>query len=270
MKKLIAIFSLALLPLTAMASGAGPVLEQANIDLADNASIQRGAKYFANYCAGCHSTKYIRYKLMLEVGLTEDEIKDNLIFNGAKIGDLMTIAMPEADAGKWFGAPVPDLTLMARMRHGGGDYIYTYLKGFYSDSSRPMGVNNTVFPNVGMPNVLWSLQGIQTPVYSYEVQHEGHTVAAFDTEDAAAADAEQRGEGYRLHKAVEKLELTQSGSLTATEFDGVARDLSTYLTYISEPMKLKRQSMGVWVVLFLVVFTVVAYLMKKEWWKDVH
>ncbi|MCB1801160.1 MAG: cytochrome c1, partial [Gammaproteobacteria bacterium] len=150
------------------------------------------------------------------------------------------------------------------------DWIYSYLKGFYVDPTRPMGVNNTVFPNVGMPHVLYELQGIQAPVYKFEVHHDGHTVASFDTEAAGDAYVKEHGAGYRLERVVASLEMVQSGSMTAAEYDQVSRDLATFLTYISEPMKLERQRMGVWVVLFLVVFTVIAYLMKKEWWKDVH
>ena len=270
MKKLIAVFALALLPLAGMASSGGPELQKANIDLNNHAAIQRGAKMFVNYCMGCHSAKYVRYKLFGEVGLSEDDIKNNLMFTDGKVGDLMKIAMPEEDAGKWFGAPAPDLTLTARIRHGGADWIYSYLKGFYTDPSRPMGVNNTVFPNVGMPHVLWTLQGINDPVYKYEVHHDGHSVAAFDTEAEADAYVKEHGEGYRLERVVESLKVAQAGSLTPAEYDQVARDLATFLTYISEPMKLERQRMGVWVVLFLIVFTVIAYLMKKEWWKDIH
>ena len=246
MKKLMMIAGLVLLPLTGFASGGEVHLESANIDLGNEAAIQRGAKLFVNYCMGCHSAKYLRYKQLTKVGLTEDDIKKNLIFGDAKIGDLMTIAMPESDASKWFGAPPPDLTLMARLKHNGADYIYSYLKSFYTDPTRPMGVNNTVFPNVGMPNVLWELQGIQHAVYE-EVEHEGKT-----------------------HKVVTGVELGKPGSLTPAEFDGVVRDLATYLAYISEPVKLERQALGIWVLLFLAVFTVIAYLMKKEFWKDVH
>ena len=203
MKRLIAVLTLALLPMTGMAAGGGGApLQSANIDLNNHAAIQRGAKLFVNYCMGCHSAKYVRYKLFTEVGLTEDDIKDNLIFAGGKVGDLMTIAMPEADGANWFGAPAPDLTLTARIKHGGADWIYTYLKGFYTDPSRPLGVNNTVFPNVGMPHVLYDLQGIQDPVYRYEVHHDGHTVSSFDTEGAADAYVKEHGEGHRVERVV--------------------------------------------------------------------
>ena len=271
MKKLIAVMALALLPVTGMAAGGSNVeLQQANIDLNNHASIQRGAKLFVNYCMGCHSAKYVRYKLFTEVGLTEDDIKENLMFAGGKPGDLMKIAMTDEDAAGWFGGPAPDLTLTSRIRPGGEDWIYTYLKSFYTDPSRPMGVNNTVFPNVGMPHVLWQMQGIQNPIYKYEVHHGSDTVATFDTEAEADAYMADKGDDYRLERVVDHLEMVQPGSLTPAEYDQVARDLATFMTYIAEPMKLERQRMGIWVMLFLVVFTVLAYLMKKEWWKDVH
>ncbi len=271
MKKLIVGMILALLPVTGMsAGGGGPAPLQANIDLSNHASIQRGAKLFANYCMGCHSAKYVRYKLFTEVGLSEDDIKDNLMFAGGKIGDLMTIAMTDEDAGGWFGAPAPDLTLTARIRPGGADWIYSYLKSFYVDPSRPLGVNNTYFSNVGMPHVLWEMQGIQTPVYKYEIHHGSDTVAVFDTEAEADAYLKDKDENHRLERVVDRLEMAQAGTLSAAEYDQVARDLATFMTYIAEPIKLERQRMGIWVMLFLVVFTVLAYFMKKEWWKDVH
>ena len=192
------------------------------------------------------------------------------MFTDGKIGDLMTIAMTEEDAAKWFGAAAPDLTLTARIKHGGADWIYSYLKGFYTDPSRPLGVNNTVFANVGMPHVLFELQGIQDPVFKYEVHKDATTVAVFDTEAEADAYLSENGEGFRLERVVDRLELVQPGSMTPTEYDQVARDLATFLTYISEPVKLERQRIGIWTMLFLVVFTIVAYFMKKEWWKDVH
>lgn len=267
MKKLIVIIVMALLPLVGFANE-GVELESANVDLTDQAAIQRGAKYFTNYCMGCHSAKYVRYKLMENQGLSESQIKENLIFDGSKVAGLMKIAMPEAYAAESFGAPAPDLTLEARRRSP--DWIYTYLKSFYTDPSRPTGVNNTVFHNVGMPNILWSLEGIKDPAYKYEV-HEGTTrVAEFETEAEAEAMAKEKGDGFRVEKVVHGFNKRTDGKLSEEEFDQAVLDLTTYLTYISEPMKLERQHMGVWVVLFLVVFTILAYLMKKEWWKDVH
>jgi len=245
MKKLIALIAFALLPVAGMASGGEDIhLDKANIDLANEAAIQRGAKTFVNYCMGCHSAKYVRYKQLTKVGLTEDQVKDNLMFTDGKIGDHMTIAMKPEDAAKWFGAPPPDLTLVARIR--GADWIYTYLRSFYTDHKRPMGVNNVVFHNVGMPNVLGALQGVQEPVFK-EMHH-----------------------GEKTEKVIEGVELTEPGSMTPAEFDATVRDLTTFLTYISEPVKLERQRLGIWVMLFLAVFFVVAYMMKKEWWKDIH
>lgn len=271
MKKLIALLALTLAPVAGMAAGGPAVeLEDADIELTNHAAIQRGAKAYVNYCLGCHSLKYVRYKQFTDVGLTEEDIEKNLIFDDSKVGDLMKIAMPESDATKWFGAAPPDLTLNARTRHDGGDWIYTYLKSFYTDPSRPLGVNNTVFANVGMPHVLWELQGIQDPVYKYEVHHDGHTVETFDTEAAAEAYLAEKDDTYTITQVVDSLELVEPGSMTPAEYDQLARDLATFMTYVSEPVKVERQRMGIWVMLFLVVFTVVAYLMKKEWWKDVH
>ena len=269
MKRLIAVFAMALLPVAGLASsGHGPELEPANIDLGNEAAIQRGAKYFVNYCMGCHSARFVRYKLFTKVGLSEDQIKQNLIFDGSKVGGLMTNAMPAEYAAKAFGAPAPDLSLEGRRR--GADWVYTYLKSFYTDPSRPTGVNNTVFPNVGMPNVLWELEGIKDPVYRYEVLDDGHVVAEFESKEEADAKAKTLEGDVRVEKVVDHFQAVRPGKLSAGEFDQVARDLATYLAYIGEPIKLERQRLGVWVLLFLVIFTVVAYMMKKEWWKDVH
>ncbi|HIE54197.1 MAG TPA: cytochrome c1 [Chromatiaceae bacterium] len=245
MKKIIAFLSLALLPVVAMAAGGGGVpLQSADIDLTDHEAMQRGAKYYVNYCQGCHSLQYFRYERMQDFGLTNDQIKDNLIFDKSKkVGDLMTINMPEAAAAEWFGTAPPDLTLTARLKHGGGDWIYTYLKGFYKDDSRPFGVNNLVFPNVGMPHVLIGLQGVQE----------------------AVIETDEHG-----NKHVKELKLVTPGSLSPEEYDQVAKDLATFLVHVAEPMKLERQRIGIWVMLFLFVFFIVSFLLKKEYWKDVH
>jgi ubiquinol-cytochrome c reductase cytochrome c1 subunit len=243
MKKLIAILSLALLPITGFASGAGPELESAGIDLTDKASLQRGAKYFVNYCQGCHTAKYFRYERLQDFDLSIEDITQNLMFGDSRTGDHMTIAMPVVDAAEWFGAAPPDLTLTARLKHGGADWLYSYLKGFYADDSRPMGVNNTVFPNVGMPHVLWEMQGVQQAVFK---------------EDAHG------------NKVVDHLEAPVGGSMSPEEYDSMARDLATFMAHIAEPMKLERQRIGIYVMLFLLVFFVVAIMLKKEFWKDVH
>ncbi len=241
MKKLIIAFLLAMAPMLGLASGAGPHLDPANIDLTDQASLQRGAKYFVNYCLSCHSAKFQRYNRMArDLGLTEDEVKENLMFTTDKIGDTMNIAMDPEQAAKWFGTTPPDLSVLIRAR--GEDYIYTYLRSFYLDESRPFGVNNTVFPDVGMPHVLWKLQGQQKAVFKKEGEHE----------------------------VFERFEQVTPGTLSTEEYDQVARDLTAFLSYVGEPIQLKRKQLGVWVLLFIAVFFVLAYLLKKEYWKDVH
>ena len=245
MKKLILALMI-LLPVTALAAGGNGVhLDSADIDLGDEAALQRGAKYFANYCLNCHSAKYMRYNKMTALGLTEDQIQDNLMFAGDKIGELMTIAMKPEDAEKWFGAAPPDLTLTARLR--GEDWLYTYLRSFYADPSRPFGVNNVVFPSVGMPHVLWELQGRQEAVW----------------EETEGPDGEP-------HTTIKELELAEPGKLSPEEYDQVARDIVTYLSWLAEPMQQERKELGLWVLLFLAVFSVIAYFLKKEYWKDVH
>ncbi len=246
MKKLIVAFLLAAVPVLGLASGGGAHLDSADIDLSDQASLQRGAKYFVNYCLSCHSAKYQRYNRMArDIGLTEQEVKDNLMFATDKIGDGMTIAMPSDSSAQWFGSPPPDLSVIARAR--GVDWLYTYLRSFYLDDSRPFGVNNIVFPDVGMPHVLWELQGAQEAVYKTE-------------KDSAGNDTE----------VFEHFEQVTPGTLSPEEYDEMARDLTAFLSYIGEPIQMERQRLGIWVLLFIAVFFVLAYLLKKEYWKDVH
>ncbi|QSX36637.1 cytochrome c1 [Shewanella sedimentimangrovi] len=231
MKKLL-IALVAMVPVLAFASGGNVHLEKANIDLHDTESLQRGLNLFQQYCSGCHSTQYQRYeRVATDLGVSLDDMRANNIFTGAKIGELMENAIPAKDAAKWFGATPPDLTLVARVR--GEDWVYSYLKGFYKDPSRPFGVNNTVFPSVGMPHVLQELQG--TPVKN---EH-GETVA-------------------------------NGGKLNAEEYDQVAKDITGFLVYSAEPVKLEREALGWWVMGFLFIFFIIAYLLKKEYWKDVH
>ncbi len=240
MKKLILAFLLAVVPAVTMAAGGGVHLDAANIDVTDTASLQRGAKFFMNYCTGCHSLKYQRYnRLARDLGLTDDEVKANLMFTTDNIGDPVTISMDPQDATKWFGKAPPDLSVTARYR--GVDWIYTYLRSFYTDESRPFGVNNTVFPDVGMPNVLWQLQGTQNAVV-------------------------KKVDGVEMHE----LELVKPGTLSAEEFDGTVRDLTAFLSYVGEPVQAKRRSMGKLVLLFIGIFFVFAYMLKKEYWKDIH
>jgi len=233
------------LPGLVSAAGGGAHLDKANVDLTNKQSLQRGAKMFVNYCLSCHSAAYQRYNRMgRDIGLTEQQVIDNLMFASDKIGEQMTIAMSPENGASWFGAPPPDLTLVTRSR--GSDWLYTYLRTFYLDDSRPFGVNNLVFPSVGMPHVLWGLQGWQKPVYK-TVEHDGHE-----------------------KQVIDHLELVEPGTLSADEYDRAMRDLVTFMTYMGEPVKLQRESLGIKVLLFLTLLLVITYLLKKEYWKDVH
>lgn len=213
-------------------------------DLSDQASLQRGAKLFMGYCSGCHSLKYLRYSRMAQdLGLSEQQVMDNLNFTGAPVGGTVQVALQPDQAKKWFGKMPPDLSLIARVR--GPDWLYTYLKSFYLDESRPLGWNNTLFPNASMPNPLWELQGLQH--------------ARFGPEDPLTKE-----------KPVLGLELASPGQQSPAQFDQSVRDITNFLEYAGEPAALKRQSIGVWVILFLAAFTFLAWLLKKEYWKDVH
>ena len=238
-------FSALVLPFTAFASG-DVELQSANVDLHDKASLQRGVKYFVNYCQGCHSLDFSRYnRVATDLGLTNEQVKENLIFTRdkkgepTKVGALMVSALDEEAAASWFGAPPPDLSLVGRSRSP--DWIYSYLNSFYADPSRPLGVNNTVFPNVGMPHVLADLQGLQ-------VLEETH------------------GDDH----AAPKLVLHDKGSMNEEQYQEVTRDITNFLAYVAEPAGLHRKQYGIWVLIFLGVLFIFAYLLKKEYWKDVH
>ena len=232
-----------LLSFAALANEAGGLL-QAGTDLEDKASLQRGAQSYMNYCAGCHSLKYMRYSRIAEdLGLSEEQVMNNLNLTGGKFGDYVISAMPAQHAEKWFGKAPPDLSVISRVR--GSDWIYTYLKSFYLDESRPLGWNNKLFPNASMPNPLWEMQGMQRAVYGKKDEKTGEA-------------------------AVERLEIARAGSQDAEEFDRTARDISAFLEYVGEPGAIKRQQAGVWVILFLTFFTLMAWLLKKEYWRDVH
>ncbi|MEP6485315.1 MAG: cytochrome c1 [Rudaea sp.] len=215
----------------------------ANVRVDNIASVQRGARLFFNYCSGCHSLKYMSYsRLSQDLKLSPEDVLASFAFTGARIGDQVISNMPEASSAQWFGKTPPDLSLEARAK--GPDWIYNYLKSFYVDPSRPVGWNNTVFPNASMPNVLWELQGVQ------------HAVLA----------PAKPGEDAR----VEKLELAMPGKQSVAAYDDTARDITTFLTYAGEPAALVRESTGVWVLLYLALFTFLAWLLKHEFWKDVH
>jgi ubiquinol-cytochrome c reductase cytochrome c1 subunit len=224
----------------------GGVLQSAHNDVANVASLQRGARNFVNYCLGCHSAKYVRYnRLEADLGLTEAQVMENLMFTGERSSDTMKIAMRPDDAAHFFGRTPPDLSLIARAR--GSDYIYSFLKSFYLDPSRPTGVNNMMLPGTAMPHVLWELQGYQKAVY----------------------DGESDAEHNAVHRKFTGFELERKGALSPQEYDQFVRDTVNVLEYIGEPMKLKRESLGLKVLGFLAIFFLFAYFLKKEFWKDV-
>jgi ubiquinol-cytochrome c reductase cytochrome c1 subunit len=222
------------------------VVEPARNDITNVASLQRGARNFVNYCMGCHSARYVRYgRLGQDLGLSEQQVIDNLMFTGERIHDTMKISMRPEDAARWFGTTPPDLSLIARSR--GPDYIYSFLKSFYLDPSRPTGVNNRVMPQTAMPDVLWELQGLQEAVYEGE------------------SDAEHNA----VHKRFKEFRSVRPGTLQPKEYDDFVRDTVNFLVYIGEPMQLERRSIGLRVLTFLLVFFLFAYFLKKEYWKDV-
>ncbi len=246
MKKLIIACVMAVLPVLALANEGGVHLDKAPVDLTDKPSLQRGAKLFVNYCLSCHSANFVRYnRVGKDLGLTDEEVKANLMFASDKIGDTMHVAMNPVDSKKWFGNPPPDLSVIARAR--GADYLYTYLRSFYIDEKRPFGVNNTVFPDVGMPDVLAELQGMQEAERETEVDAEGNK-----------------------HEIITGFKVVKPGSMTPADYDKAVGDLVNFLVYVGEPIQLERKAMGVKVIIFLLVFFVLAYLLKKEYWKDIH
>ncbi len=245
-KTLKRLFAVALLaPALAFAAGAPVKLDKAPISMAP-ASLQHGAKLFVNYCLNCHSASFMRYNKLREIGLSEDQIRDNLMFTGERVGDLMKIAMRPDEGKIWFGAAPPDLTLIARQRSGhtfpGADWLYTYMRQFYRDPDRATGWNNAVFENVGMPHVLWELQGEQVATYT------------------------ENPDGSRDWS----FELARPGSMTPDEYDQAMADLVSFLVWMGEPVAERRRSIGAFVLIFLAAFSVLAYALKKNYWKDIH
>jgi ubiquinol-cytochrome c reductase cytochrome c1 subunit len=223
----------------------GIALQPAGTDIKNTESLQRGARDFMNYCSGCHSLKYLRYnRLGTDLKIPESELVANLMFTSDKAFDTINSAMPK-DSEAWFGKQPPDLSLIARAR--GTDYLYSYMKGFYVDKTRPWGVNNLYLPSAAMPDVLAQLHGLQKPVFKNL--------------------PDEHGSARMVLVGVESM---TPGALKPEEYDQFVRDIVNFLDYAGEPVKDKRQSMGVFVTLFLLVFFVFAYLLKKEYWKDVH
>lgn len=247
-KRLLIVFLLGIVPAAALAAeGPGVPLEPAQTNLSNQASLQRGAKYFVNYCMGCHQLKYARFKRTAsDLGISKDAAMKYLIFGkGAGFASMMVNAMPEQGSAHWFGKTPPDLSVIARLR--GADWIYNYLQDFYLDPSRPTGTNNLLLPNAAMPDVLWRLQGLQT--------------AKFDTVKNAAGETEQHFAGFTQ---------ATKGALTPEQFDRMVRDITNFLVYVGEPAALKRSDLGWAAIVFILVLLGLTYALKREIWRDVH
>lgn len=233
----------------AMAAGSGFPLDKAPARTNDMAALQNGAKLFVNYCLSCHSASFMRYNRLRDIGLTDKQISENLTFTTDKIGDTMKAAIDPKQAKAWFGANPPDLTLVARSRSSsagsGADYIYTLLRSYYRDETKPTGWNNLVFPNIGMPHPLWELQGERKPVFE---KHESH------------------GQEVNLFKSWES---GKAGTMSQEQYDQNVGDLVAYLQWMAEPAQNSRVRIGVWVLLFLAAFTIVAWRLNASFWKDV-
>ncbi len=244
------IFVIALLfgmPQAVVAAGGSDLdLDEANIDLGDKASLRKGAKLFVDYCLNCHSANLMRYsRIGQDLDMTNEEVIAELLTAGGKIGDTMGIVMQPEEAAQWFGTAAPDLSVLMRVR--GADWVYSYLRAFYRDESRPWGVNNSVFKDVAMPHALWELQGLQEAEIETHVDEDGHE-----------------------RETVTGFKLVEPGSLSPEEYDAAVRDLVNFMAYLSEPSKMQRLALGKWVLGFLFIFLILAYLLKKEFWKDIR
>ncbi|RJG02300.1 cytochrome c1 [Noviherbaspirillum sedimenti] len=250
LKKLLA--ALAFAPAMAMAAGGGFPLEAAPDHTRNLASLQNGAKLFVNYCLNCHAAASMRYNRMRDIGLSDEQIRDNLLFASDKVGSLMTVTMAPKDAKEWFGATPPDLSVIARARASGDgsgpDWLYTYLRTFYKDDTRPTGWNNMVFPNVGMPHALWELQGVRNAKFQ-DVK---------DPHDATKTIHQFAG-----------FEQVRAGKLSSLEYDHQVADLVGFLTWVAEPAQDTRRRLGVWVLLFLGILVLLAWLLNRSYWKEV-
>jgi ubiquinol-cytochrome c reductase cytochrome c1 subunit len=232
------------------AGGEGIAWDKAPNKVNDLAALQDGAKLFVNYCLNCHSAAFMRYNRLRDIGLTEQQVKDNLLFTTEKVGETMKSAIEPRQAKEWFGANPPDLTLIARSRSGhggsGADYLYTYLRTYYRDPSKATGWNNLAFPNVGMPHVLWELQGVREPVFETRQEH-GHEVKVFS--------------GWKQ---------ISPGTMSTAQYDQAVGDLVGYLQWMGEPQQSSRVRVGVWVLLFLVALTVITWRLNAAFWKDIN
>ncbi len=249
MKKFLLALITALGLVSAHAAGDGISWDKAPNKVNDMASLQNGAKIFVNYCLNCHSAAFMRYNRLKDIGLSEQQIKDNLLFTTDKVGETMKSSLDPKQAKEWFGGLPPDLSLIARSRSGhggtGADYVYTLLRTYYRDDTKPTGWNNLAFPNIGMPNPLWELQGERKPVFEKTMSH-GHEVQAF--------------KGW---------EVAKPGSLNPLQYDQAVGDLVNYLQWMSEPSQKNRVRVGVWVLIFLSIFTLITWRLNVAFWKDI-
>jgi ubiquinol-cytochrome c reductase cytochrome c1 subunit len=249
-KNLIA--ALALVPALTLANSGGFPLDHAEDRGTNMAALQNGAKLFVNYCLNCHSASAMRYNRLKDIGLTEEQIKENLLFTGEKVGDLMKTSLAPKDAKAWFGAVPPDLSVIARAKASaegsGADWIYTYLRTYYKDDTRPTGWNNMVFPDVGMPHALWELQGVRTAKFVEEKDH--------------------HDESKVVHKFAGFEKVTE-GKMTAAEYDSAVTDLVAYLQWMGEPAQNTRKKLGVVVLLFLSLLSFLAWRLNASYWKEV-
>lgn len=285
-KKLLGALAMTLTCSVAFASGVAYELDHAPDRINNMASLQNGAKLFVNNCLSCHSAVSMRYNKLKDIGLTDDEIKKNLLFSADKVGELMKIAMTHDDAKKWFGAAPPDLSVIARakstnMGPSGVDYVYTFLRGFYRDTSKHTGWNNAVFPNVAMPNVLWQMQGPVTYTHTQiqpagkegagaEAEGEGNWERHVVTYDAQGY-SQEKTEALKNYHGGEKVEhdFKLSSAAHQAQFNNDVADLANFLGWMAEPVQLQRKQMGVWVLLFLGLFFIVAWRLNAAYWKNV-
>ena len=247
------VFGLALalgLAVTGQAATGGISWDKAPRDITDTASLQRGAKLFVNYCLNCHSAAFMRFNRLADIGLTEEQIKDNLLFTGDKVGLMMKAAIDPEQGKDWFGSNPPDLTVIARSRSGAGgtgaDYIYTLFRSYYRDSSKPTGWDNLAFPNIAMPHPLWELQGERRPIYEARDVH-----------------------GKQQQVFTGRWEQVTPGTMAPLAYEQAVGDLSNFLQWMGEPSQNKRVRIGIWVMLFLAVFTLMAWRLNAAYWKDV-
>lgn len=243
--KLLFVLTATIFCMSAFASGGGADLKKSEIDPGNINSLQRGARNFMNYCSGCHSAIYVRFNTIGKyLELSDEQLIDNLMFNAEKTFETINVSMRSGDARKWFGTLPPDMSLMGRAK--GADYIFNFLKGFYIDPDSPTGVDNHVLPGTSMPHVLWELQGYQSATYESRTDAEGNVIQEFAG-----------------------LEPVTAGLMTADEYDEFVRDTTNFLAYIAEPIRSERRKLGVWVMMFLIFFLIIASMLKKQIWKDV-